>query len=324
MSPTSYRAAPPRDDPRSVPDAGESVNNSTTLSPRRARHVAVSRVSPLTAGGQILRLHRGDLVRGDAVLRQLRLEGVDARGVAREDRALHRTFRAAERLEAVLLLHVLGNLETAHRLDLPLGRAVPERVRAPDDVVGAEALHQRPDEGRGEARVGDGGGREGRADLAVDVLHAELAGDLGQVARPLDLTGLLELGQRRVGRLQEVAERAVIDHEVELRPVLGGLAQVPDRRVLPHLWPRGLVVGGQQSLVDADRVDARLRRLLVERIDELLVVEPPVRLELGRKEWIADRVALPAVRLERRDGAVDLLHPAVLLRREHGMAEQAP
>ena len=60
------------------------------------------------------------------MLRQLRLEAVDPRGVAREDRALHRAVRRAERLEAVLLLHVLGDLETAHRLDLPLGRAIPE------------------------------------------------------------------------------------------------------------------------------------------------------------------------------------------------------
>src|SRR5215831_6507731 len=126
MSPTSYRAAPPRDDPRSVPDHGEPVNNSTTLSPRRARHVPVPRVGPRPAGGQILRLHRGDLVGRDAVLRQLRLEAVDPRGVAREDRALHWAVRRAQRLEAVLLLHVLGNLETAHRLDPPLGRAVPE------------------------------------------------------------------------------------------------------------------------------------------------------------------------------------------------------
>src|SRR5215470_18151570 len=120
MSPTSYRAAPPRDDPRSVPDPSESVNNSTTLSPGRPRHVAVPRVGPLAAGGQVLRLHGGDLVGGDAVLRQLGLEAIDPRGVAREDRALHWAVGGAQRLEAVLLLHVLGNLETAHRLDLPL------------------------------------------------------------------------------------------------------------------------------------------------------------------------------------------------------------
>src|SRR2546425_9895386 len=143
MSPTSYRAAPPRGDPRSVPDPGEPVNNMSRLSPRRPRHVAIPRVGPRPAGGQIFRLHRGDLVGGDPVLRQLRLEAVDPRGVAREDRALRRAIRGAERLEAVLLLHVLGNLETAHRLDLPLGRAVPEGVRAPDDVVGAEGLDHR-------------------------------------------------------------------------------------------------------------------------------------------------------------------------------------
>ncbi len=74
--------------------------------------------------------------------------------------------------------------------------------------------------------------------------------------------------------------------------------------------------------MDADGRDARLHGLLVERVDELLVVEPPVRLELGRKERIADRVALPAVRLQGRDRAVDDLHPSVLLRREHGVAKQ--
>src|SRR5437660_12166285 len=130
MSPTSYRAAPPRGDPRSVPDPGEPVNNMSRLSPRRPRHVPVPRVGPGPAGGQVLRLHRGDLVGGDPVLRQLRLQAVDPRSIAREDRALHRPLRSAERLEAVLLLHVLGNLETAHRLDLPLGRAVPEYGRA--------------------------------------------------------------------------------------------------------------------------------------------------------------------------------------------------
>src|SRR5215510_4128187 len=126
MSPTSYRAAPPRDDPRSVPDPSEAVNNFTPLRPRRPRHVAVPGIGPRPAGGQILRLHRGDLVGRDAVLRQLRLETVDPRRIARENRALHRPIRRAERLEAVFLLHVLGNLETAHRLDLPLRRAVPE------------------------------------------------------------------------------------------------------------------------------------------------------------------------------------------------------
>src|SRR6267143_4068065 len=185
MSPTSYRAAPPRDDLRSVPDTSEPVNKTATLSPFPS-HVAIARVGAGAAGRQVLRLDRGDLVRRDAVLRQFGTQPVDARGVAGEDGALHRAVRGAERLEAVLLLHVLGDLEAAHRLDLPLGRAVPQRVRAPDDVIGAEPLDQGADEGGGEARVGDGGRRERGADLTVDVPHTEFPGDLGEVGRPLD------------------------------------------------------------------------------------------------------------------------------------------
>src|SRR5438445_10849909 len=109
MSTTSYRADPPRGDPQSVPDPGEPVNNMSRLSPRRPRHVAIPRVGPRPAGGQIFRLHRGDLVGGDAMLRQLRLEAGDPRGLARADRPLHRAVRRAGRLEAVLPLHVLGN-----------------------------------------------------------------------------------------------------------------------------------------------------------------------------------------------------------------------
>src|SRR5262249_19962041 len=176
MSPTSYRAAPPRGDCRRLPDRGAPVNILTTSRPRPS-HIAVPRVGTLAAGGEILRLHRGDLVDREVALGQLGLEAVEARGVAAEDGALHRAVGGAEGFEAVLLLHVLGDLEAPHRLDLPLGRAVPERVRAPDDVVGAEALHQGPDEGRGEARVGDGGRRERGADLAVDVLQPKLARD---------------------------------------------------------------------------------------------------------------------------------------------------
>src|SRR6058998_3525624 len=137
MSPTSYRAAPPRGDPRSVPDPGERVNTATAL-------------RPLTC--HVLGLDGGDLVGRDAVLRDLRLQTVEPRAVPAENGLLHRPVRRAERLETVLLLHVVRDLEPAHRLDLPLRRAVPQGVRAPDDVVGAEALDQCADEGRGEAR----------------------------------------------------------------------------------------------------------------------------------------------------------------------------
>src|ERR1700716_1835912 len=49
MSPTSYRAAPPRDDLRSVPDTSEPVNKTATLSPFPS-HVAIARVGAGAAG----------------------------------------------------------------------------------------------------------------------------------------------------------------------------------------------------------------------------------------------------------------------------------
>ena len=110
--------------------------------------------------------------------------------------------------------------------------------------------------------------------------------------------------------------------KVHLRPILGGLADIVDRRVLPDAGEGFLVVRWQQALVDADRGDTRFDRLLVERIHQLLVVEPPR--EFGRRERIADRVGLPRIRLVGRDRLVDLLHPARLSRRDHGVGEQTP
>src|SRR5437867_13385787 len=93
---------------------------------RRAGHEAVARVRARAARGETLRLDRGDLVGGDAVLGHLGAQSVEARRVAAEDGALHGAVGGPQRLEAVLLLHVLRDLEPAQRLDLPLGRAVPE------------------------------------------------------------------------------------------------------------------------------------------------------------------------------------------------------
>ena len=70
------------------------------------------------------------------------------------------------------------------------------------------------------------------------------------------------------------------------------------------------------------RGDARLHRLVVERIHQLLVVEPPR--ELRRVERIADRVALPRIGLVHRDRLVDLVHPARLVGRDQGMRQQPP
>jgi len=72
--------------------------------------------------------------------------------------------------------------------------------------------------------------------------------------------------------------------------------------------------------VNTDRRDARLNGLLIERIHQRLVVETPRK--FGRRERIADGVALPRIRFVGRDRHVDLVHPAGLLGRYDGVGEQ--
>ena len=74
----------------------------------------------------------------------------------------------------------------------------------------------------------------------------------------------------------------------------------------------------------ADDVVARLHDLLVEGIDQLLVVHAPGMARQILVGVVADRVALPRIGLERCDALVDLVHPAVVARREDGVRQQAP
>src|SRR5207247_9834356 len=89
----------------------------------RLRDVAVPEVRAFRSRPLVLLLHHGDAVAGEGgaplVLVQTRV------GLA-EDRVLERAVGRPERLEAVLLLHVFGDLEPTPRLDLPLGRAGPD------------------------------------------------------------------------------------------------------------------------------------------------------------------------------------------------------
>ena len=165
-------------------------------------------------------------MRSDASAARCSLVLVQARRVLAEDRALDGAVGGAERREAVLALHVLRNLEPAQRLDLPLRRAGPYRVGPPYDVVGAEALDERAHHRRAQARLGDGALREDLAEIAVDVGHAVLRGNLREVGHPVDAPGLIELLHADAVRAAGVAERRVVDDEVELRPVLRGLADV--------------------------------------------------------------------------------------------------
>ena len=133
---------------------------------------------------------------------------------------------------------------------------------------------------------------------------------------------MFEIRPRLVRQLEERPQRGMIDHEIHLRPILGCLSDVPNGCIFPDAGERFLVVGRQQSLVDAERVDAGLHRFVVERIHHLLVVEPPR--ELGGRQWIADRIGLPGIRLVDLDRLVNLLHPAGLFGRDDTVRQQAP
>src|SRR5439155_23936151 len=93
--------------------------------------VAVARVASHAAEPDVLGLDGSHLVPRDGALRRPHVDPVEPRRVASEDRRLRRTVCSAERREAVLLLHIGWDLESAERLDLPLRRAIPEGVGAP-------------------------------------------------------------------------------------------------------------------------------------------------------------------------------------------------
>src|SRR2546426_9852468 len=110
---------------------------------------------------------------------------------------------------------------------------------------------------------------------------------------PLDAPALLELRPRLVHRAATgEAVARVVDDEVELRPVLGRAADVPHVGVGQEVRELLLDRGREQPLVDADVDEPRLERLLVERVDDLLVVEPPRVLADVLVGVVADRVAL--------------------------------
>ena len=87
----------------------------------------------------------------------------------------------------------------------------------------------------------------------------------------------------------DTEQPGVVDEEVDVREVLGGLDEVA----------RMVVVGDgpeRQALVDAEAPDAELAGLLEHRVGDLLVVQEPAAIEaLGR----GPRVGLPGVDLER-------------------------
>src|SRR4029450_10925010 len=76
---------------------------------------------------------------------------------------------------AELRAELVRDLEALEGVDHPLRRTPPEAVRAPEDVVHAVVLDVLPDQVLGHDRVLNRKTAEGRADLALDVLHPRVA-----------------------------------------------------------------------------------------------------------------------------------------------------
>src|SRR5216684_8139655 len=162
------------------------------------------------------------------------IELVEARRVVAEDRALDCAVGGPERGKTILLPHILWDLEAAECLDLPLARTVPHRVRTPEYVIMPELFDQRAHHRGAEARVRDGRNGKGCADIGIDVADASFLWDRGEIRHPPDVATLFELRELAVGRLEECAKRRMVDHEIDLRPILGCLRQVVHIGVFPR------------------------------------------------------------------------------------------
>ena len=114
----------------------------------------------------------------------------------------------------------------------------------------------------------------------------------------------------------------MVDDEIELRPILGCLEQVPWGLVLPNARPALFVIRRHQSLVNAHGPDARLIDLFVEGVHQLFVVEPERVLRLGRQR-VADGVQLPTGWRTFGERLVHLVHPAGLPGGDDRMTQHA-
>jgi len=118
-------------------------------------------------------------------------------------------------------------------------------------------------------------------------------GNFGEVADPRAAPGLVEF-LHAVGRFAaDPAIARMVDEEIELRPILGRLADIADIGIGPQM--RELLFGGgrEQTLMDADVLDPRFHRLFIERVHQLLVIGVPGMVRLLLVGVVADRVALP-------------------------------
>src|SRR5437899_7051761 len=131
---------------------------------RLSRDPAVPAVARHRAVVEVRHLHASQVVLRNLVALRGHVDAEDAGGVQAEDLLL---LAAREWRIVVLLDERRGHLETAERLDLPLRRAVPDRVGTPQHVVRPERADDLAEP------VGAGGGirpddlAERRAELPV-------------------------------------------------------------------------------------------------------------------------------------------------------------
>src|SRR5438067_2370377 len=118
-------------------------------------------------------------------------------------------------------------------------------------MIDPHALDQRADQSSAEFGMRDGRVGKRRPKLCVNVSDSKLLRNLREVGGPPNAASGFELGPGLFRQLKERTERRVIDDEVHLRPVLRSLADVPGGCVLPYARKGFLVIGRQQTLVDA-------------------------------------------------------------------------
>ena len=156
-------------------------------------------------------LEIGSFQLGDPVLTHgcefgAQVQFVKPRRIVAKDRALDCAIGRSESCEAMFLLHVLWDLKPTECLDLPLGRAVPHRVRTPEHVIMPEPLDQGPHHRSAEARIRDGRNGKGCADIGIDVADAGSLRNRGEIGHPPDVTALFKLRELAVRVFEERAK----------------------------------------------------------------------------------------------------------------------
>src|SRR2546425_11267970 len=123
---------------------------------------AVLGVARRCSGLLVELLYLIDIVARYWVSLRLRVDPVNARRIQAEDLPLD---LRAERLVAELLHQRAWHLQAAQRLDLPLRRAPPDRIGAPQDVVGPESVDHHSQYMAAQERLRDGHQPERAAQL---------------------------------------------------------------------------------------------------------------------------------------------------------------